>query len=484
MIMPELDHAAIIRANTDDYESGTHPTKWLGRDEAAQARGLRADLLRSMAGKAGFAFNDTKPFHRAISRGCHLCGEGAWSCLFINNLCNAGCFFCPARQDNHDEPGTSTLTFSSPEDYCDYLQEFGFKGASISGGEPLLAFDRTLSFLRHIKERFGEGMYVWLYTNGTLAGEETFRVLSDAGLDEVRFNITATGYDLAKAQMASRYIGTVTVEIPAIPEDLDIMKKKIPEMAERGVSYLNLHQIRCTPFNCGKLSGRGYTFLHGPQIGVLESELTALKLLGHAMDNGIALGINYCSLIYRHRFQTRSSRRRLAPLMCKPFEDVTDAGMIRMLCMDGEPRTIGRIAQELQGTGAPASRISLNMDRTRLWLPADLLALLGEVPSAVKLSYAVVSLRPGITYTNPFRELRLPSGKKIAMERATAYMDLELGGQEIGLFQEAFGKGRDPLDPDALYEKALAMDPSGENAGKWQRIMQAEAIRSGLLEYY
>ena len=445
MLIPELDHAAIVQNNLDEYGPDAATMRWLSLQEAAQTEIIRQNLLDDIRKKGLFLFNNTKPFHKNISPGCRLCGEGAWSCLFINNLCNAGCFFCPARQDNRDEPGTSTLTFSSPKDYADYLEEFNFTGASISGGEPLITFDKTVSFVKHIKERLGKRIYLWLYTNGTLVTEEKLGMLADAGLNEIRFNITATGYDLAKARMASRIIENVTVEIPAIPEDYETMKAKITEMADTGISFLNLHQIRCTKHNGKQLSEHGYTFLHGPQIGILESELTALKLLRYALAEDINLGVNYCSLIYRHRFQTRSSRARWAPLMTKPFEDVTKAGMIRIIRMDGQPDTMAQ---------------------------------------AMRLSYAIATVRPGITYHNPFKEIRLASGKKIAIERAMAFMDIELSGPEIEIFRDAFLENLKPEEMDAIYKKALELDLTGSHAKKWQKILQAEALRSGLLEYY
>ena len=484
MLIPELDHDAIIRANREEYESRSDSMKWLGLDDRARAEDARQNLIRIIEQHGSLAFNDTKPHHKSISPGCSLCGRGQWSCLFINNLCNAGCFFCPATQDNQDEPGTSTLTFTEPESYADYLDEFGFKGASISGGEPMLTFSKALSFVKHIKGRFGDSMYLWLYTNGTLADEDKIRMLSDAGLDEIRFNITATGYDLSMAKTASGFIPNVTVEIPAIPEDLETMKAKIGEMVDSGISFLNLHQIRCTQHNCMKLTDRGYTFLHGPQIGVLESELTALALLKHAIEEDAGLGINYCSLIYRHRFQAMSSRKRLAPFMNKPFEDVTDAGMIRMARMDGEPSALHLMEQELISRGCDRSRFSSSMDKTKLWFSAELLGLLNPLPAAVKLSYAIVSVRPGITYRNQFREISLASGRKIAMERATAFMDLELSGPEVELFSDAFVKGIPQVSPDEVYARALAICPSEAAARKWQKIIQAEALRSGLLEYY
>lgn len=131
--------------------------------------------------------------------------------------------------------------------------------------------------------------------------------------------------------------------------------------------------------------------------------------------------------------------------MSKPFEDVTKAGMIRIIRRDGHPETMAQ---------------------------------------AMRLSYAIATVRPGITYHNPFREIRLASGKKIAIERATAFKDIELSGPEIELFRDAFLEDPKPEEMDAIYEKALALDLSESHAKKWQKIIQAEALRSGLLEYY
>ena len=102
-------------------------------------------------------------------------------------------------------------------------------------------------------------MHVWLYTNGTRVDRDILLRLRDAGLDEIRFDIGATGYRLDKLRLAVGHIPTVTVEIPAIAEEKALMQAKMVEMAEAGVNYLNLHQLRLTPYNFERLAPRGYT---------------------------------------------------------------------------------------------------------------------------------------------------------------------------------------------------------------------------------
>jgi len=113
-----------------------------------------------------------------------------------------------------------------------------------------------------------------------------------------------------------------------------------------------------------------------------------------------------------------------------------------------------------------------------------LLKTLDPLPAAVKVSYALATVRPGVTYRNPFREVRLASGGKVVIERSTVYPDVDLSPQEIGIFNAAFLDCSRPVVADAVYRDACALDPSGELRHRWRMIVQAETLRSGLLEYY
>jgi pyruvate formate-lyase activating enzyme-like uncharacterized protein len=481
----ELDHPGIIQQGQEEYAPLSGEMRWITPDDAAMASSRRQELLDGIRDVVQWAFNDTKPFSGRISPGCRLCGEGAWSCLFINNLCNTRCFFCPTKQDNLDEPGTSTLTFTNPEGYADYLQRFGFNGASISGGEPLLTFDKTLAFMAKIKERIGKGIYLWLYTNGTLSTKDKIHRLADTGLDEIRFNIVATDYDLSKARMAVDAIPQVTVEIPAVPEDEELMKRKLKEMADSGIAFLNLHQIRCTKHNVNLLTRRNYTFLHGPQIGILESEMTALNLLRYAIEESTPLGINYCSLIYRQRFQTKAARRRWAPFMAKPYEALTEAGMIRTLSLKAEPHHISRIEAHLTEQGKDSALWSTSLNKDCLLFSHLILPFINPAPDGMLISYSIASVLPHLTYRNPFQEIKLATGKKIVIERSTVFSGIKLSMPEFELFRASFlDNPVRPADMDAIYCRAMALDGSEAHRQTWHNIIHAEGIRAGLLEYY
>ena len=320
-----------IAANRREYGRHYDFLEFPGSGQAAAAQGERKELLAWLQENAEFGCADTKVDCRRLSPGCRTCAAGGWSCLFINGRCNASCFYCPTSQDDTGDPLTNGIPFATPEDYAEYVARFGFTGASISGGEPLLTLDRTLAYLDAVRRRCGDTVHLWLYTNGTLLTREIVGELRSAGLDEVRFDIGATNYNLSKLHLAVGVIPTVTVEIPTVPEDEELLREKLTEMAQSGVQHLNLHQLRLTPHNLRHLANRAYTFVHGESVTVLESELAALRLVRQAIEQGIDLPVNYCSFPYKRRFQHAAARRRGIPFVRADHEAVTEAGYLRSL---------------------------------------------------------------------------------------------------------------------------------------------------------
>jgi uncharacterized protein len=324
-------HDALIAANRREYGRHYDFLEFPAPARAAAAHAERGELLAWLREHAELGCSDTKVDCRGLSPGCRTCAAGGWSCLFINGRCNASCFYCPAPQDETGDPLTNGIPFATPDDYAEYVASFGFTGASISGGEPLLTLDRTLAYLTAVRRRCGDAVHLWLYTNGTLLTREIAGELRAAGLGEIRFDIGATNYDLSRLRLAVDVIPTVTVEIPAVPEDEERLRDRLGEMAAAGVRHLNLHQLRLTPHNFRHLAGRAYTFVHGEHVTVLESELAALRLVRHALEQGIDLPVNYCSFPYKRRFQHAAARRRGIPFVRADHEAVTEAGYLRAI---------------------------------------------------------------------------------------------------------------------------------------------------------
>ncbi len=476
----------LIELNEKEYGASYGTLQWVSEGRAREALAERSEFLRFLSGNTLFGFLGTKLDCKGLSPGCLLCGGGSWSCLFINQICNGRCFYCPTEQIHRAEPSTNGILMQNPKEYVRYLERFRFRGASISGGEPFLTFERTLSYLKAVREAFGEGIYFWLYTNGIAATREKLRLLGEVGLDEIRFDISANRYDLAKAALAVEEIGTVTVEIPAIPEDCEFMKRVIPELKAMGVRHLDLHQIRCTPHNRENLMKRGYTFLHGPKVTVLESELTALRLLRYTKEEDIGLPINYCSYVYKNRFQTVGQRRRLAPHVCKPYEDITDAGAIRRMSLRGDPEQLAPVAARFDRAGRenaawymPKSRDSLYFSEA-LWSGQDL------ARHVLYLDYFLPVLNSGPSYHFSFKEIPLTRKKAVFVEKVQALRGIRLQGPSLETFARRVlkreGPGqRDPAeeDPRPTREQDLEGLPQ-----ELEEIREFEEIKAGLQDYY
>ncbi len=326
--------------------------KWLTKKEGVRVNRERGQLLKALSGKVHFCWRDSKIYTGTLSPGCIICGEGTWSCMYINGLCTAHCFFCPQDRKMKKERLPSIengIIFTKPRDYVNFLEKFGFKGVGFSGGEPSLIFEKLLAFIRQIRLRFKDKMYLWIYTNGDLITPDKVRLLKKTGLNEIRFNISSGGYGLHCLELALGSIDNVTVEIPVIPEDFEIVKKSLSRMRDMGVKYLNLHQLNTTNFNYKNYINRNYTFLHQPLVSIVESELTALKLFQYALDKKIMLSLNYCSSSYKHRFQSKGARMRAAPFVRENFEEVTPAGYIRSFSLQESPQNLKRFISFFKG---------------------------------------------------------------------------------------------------------------------------------------
>lgn len=469
--LTDKQKSQLIQQNQQDHSDIYPSLDFVQRHQATAAEQQRHDLIRQTLAGGGFnSCGETKPHTRELSPGCRLCVEGSWSCLFVNGRCNLSCFYCPSSQDDIGEPTTNNLSFSSADHYLAYLQHFGFRGFSLSGGEPLLTLERSLDYLLTVKKHFGNNIHSWIYTNGSLVTPDILARLRDCGLDEIRFDIGAGDYSLDKAFLAVGQIPTVTIEIPAVPEEKERLKTTLKQMAAGGINFLNLHQLRLTNYNYRHFRKRPYTYLHGEKVTVLESELTALELLKYAQDEQLALPINYCSFVYKNRYQKVAARARGAADMAKGHEQVTAAGYLRSCSIKAEPQLLQPVIASLTAVDPALWSRTPSGDQvyfaTSLW--PQISVCNNEI--AVQLDYTETRVGTALSYRHPFREIKMPGGGKIAIERAQ--------GRSFTLTPEQ----------TCLYFRTLTTAAKGadqhETAGIPEEIRPFEQITEGLAPYF
>ena len=261
----------------------------------------------------------------AISPGCRLCKDGAWDCIFMTNRCNLNCGFCISSLSINQKGFVSSLG-KNVDELIDNYSKARIRGISFSGGEALLSFDELISMLVRLKNRF-PGSYFWLYTNGVILTKNHIDLLSDSGIDEIRFNLAATGYDnkdlLDKVSSASIKIKNITVEIPAIWEDINKLLTVLETWTSAGVKYLNLHELmREQNSNSSSLKGNfKKLYLEDGHITDIElkSKSAVLETMRMINNKKIPLNLNFCSII--NKFRQLSGRRNIFVGMVKSAEE-------------------------------------------------------------------------------------------------------------------------------------------------------------------
>ncbi len=417
----------LIAANEQEFGFHYRALKFPGRLRQASATRQRQQLFAALGEQLQWAAGGTKPHLGQLSPGCQHCVAGNWSCLFINAHCNASCFYCPTAQDRREIPATNNLSFKHPEAYAAYLKRLDFKGASISGGEPLLTLNRTLAFLRAARAAFGPDGHLWLYTNGILLTREIAAQLAAAGLDEIRFDIGATDYHCQKIAAATGLIAVISIEIPAVPEALPALKQLLPTLPALGVAHLNLHQLRLTRHNFRNLTERNYTFLHGEKVTVLDSELAALEILSFVARSGLPLPVHYCSFVFKHRHQQAAARRRAAQLEKRPLETVTAAGYLRRLALCGEPDQLQKQIGLWQQAGQSAEQWNFSVATSQLQIAPQLLPLVHWHKLRLTVAYDQVQLQQQGNPKPGDWSFPLAQGHAVTVVRRAASGDILLG---------------------------------------------------------
>ncbi|WP_159521201.1 radical SAM protein [Sunxiuqinia indica] len=458
----------LLLKNQEEYQVKYNYLKFPSPEEAATATQERQAILSAIESRVKWGFHNSKVDVSKLSKGCQLCGEGQWSCLFINNLCNGKCFYCPTQQSDMGQPETNTLLFVDPKTYVDYVRQFGFKGVSISGGEPLISFEKSLSFVKAVKEAFADEVYVWLYTNGILLTPEKVEALKNAGLNEIRFDIGATDYKTDQLKLAVGQIPVVTVEIPAVPQEEELLKEKIRELKDLGVNHLNFHQMRLTPYNFNKLIEHDYTYNHGEKVTVMDSELTALRLIQFALDQSIDLPINYCSFVYKNRHQKSANRQKHASIVKYSWEEITENGFIRNLFVKvkaDDHHSIQRQFERELAEGKMAFSAAIN----RLDFHVEQLPEIKRLNLPLFVEYHVSQIFPQATGLNDFETIYLNEEQEVVVERRPAALPVELTAERLEVVEQLLnGKiGYDEPDDASV-----------------QQIMTFELIPEGLAEYY
>lgn len=254
--------------------------------------------LKTLEGRTYYVGNENK-----FPKGCRSCllGNGL-SAIRKTNECNLECKFCYdyGKVDDIEPVGEGMWEIGGTRFYeedIDLLLSIYEKPTGISYVylEPFMEIEK---YYPVIKKFSNAGVYQHLYTNGTLAAEDTLKALGEAGLDEMRFNLGASGCSdkvIRNIGIAKRYIQSVGIETPMTPEFFEAFFKKKQAILETEPDFINCAELHLNANNIDNYFGENmYICRHGYISPVWSRELT-LKFMKTADEEKWDMAVHDCS---------------------------------------------------------------------------------------------------------------------------------------------------------------------------------------------
>ncbi|WP_432667169.1 radical SAM protein [Wukongibacter baidiensis] len=254
--------------------------------------------LKTLENRTFFVGNESK-----FSKGCRSCllGTGL-SAIRKTNKCNLECKFCYNYGHLEDIPpiGENMWEIGGTKFYekdIDLLLSIHQKPTGISYVylEPFMEIEKYYSVIKKFSDA---QIHQHLYTNGTLATEETLKALGEAGLSEIRFNLGATDCSdkvIENIGMAKKYIENVGIETPMTPELFEIFFKKKQAILDTKLDFINCAELHLNENNIDNYSGENmYISRHGYISPIWSRELT-LKFMKIADEENWDLAVHDCS---------------------------------------------------------------------------------------------------------------------------------------------------------------------------------------------
>jgi hypothetical protein len=273
--------------------------------------------------------------------------------------------------------------------------------------------------------------------------------------------------------MATEFLETVVVEIPVVPEDTEVLTGLLPDLGDIGVRCVNLHQMWCSPSNAAELIRRGYTFLHGSRVTVLESELAALEVLEHAVLSGARIPVHYCSSVYKHRFQTAAALGRDARLVARDCEEITAAGLIRALSISGSQQELEKQRRRFEAAGASATDYCFDEAQLRLSFKASLWDALDLETFTPRLTYDLVHRLAAEELSGAAVEIPIAADRYLRLKRSPVEIVPAMSKAEQSAFRRRVVSG----------DASSGANDAGETTAS-NRFDAYETIEAGLPRYF
>ena len=274
-----------------------------------------------------------------LSEACKMCAKGSKMVLLITGLCPARCYYCPLSKvkQNKDVIFADEWQLSNEKDIDTLITEANLieaTGAGITGGDPLIVAQRTISYINLLKKTFGKKFHIHLYTSG-LQNTDSITKLVNAGLDEIRFHPEPKYWNNMHQSQLKTVIHQTTqlpvktaIEIPVIPGKYRDIIDLISWADQHHVNYINLNELEFSEQNEIALYKKGFDVKNDISAAVKGSQETAYAILNHFEEHKISIGIHYCSSSFKDGVQLTNRMKRRAQNIATIQDIITDEGTI------------------------------------------------------------------------------------------------------------------------------------------------------------
>ena len=270
-------------------------------DAAAARRQPLLDKLRepkTLGGRTMYVGPDEK-----FPAGCRSCLHGTGlSAVRRTNRCDANCPFCyDYGQLNRQPPiGDGLWEIGGGRCYAEDLLLLLSASRKPTGVayvylEPMLEIEQYYPVIRAFHDA---GVHQHLYTNGIRCTEEILRDLGEAGLDEIRFNLGATGasdHVIGMIAAAKRHIPQAGVETPMTPEFEAAFHRKKAAILATDLDFINCAELHLNDNNIVNYWGESLYACRAGYISPVWSREITLRLMAEAEAEDWPVAVHDCS---------------------------------------------------------------------------------------------------------------------------------------------------------------------------------------------